>query len=443
MDERVVKNLIIGFGKAGKTLAADMAGHGETVMLVEESNTMYGGTCINVGCIPSKKLIVEGEKGQLTADKKEVFARAMALKEALIGKLRDVNYHKVADLEGVEVVDATASFVDSHRVRLIGKDGETLVKADRIFINTGSSPNQLKIAGADSKRVYDSTGLLSLEERPDRLVIIGGGYISLEFAFMYQAFGSKVTILDAGDVFLPREDRDIAEEMLRVLTSKGIEVRQGARTERIEDHETAVTVVTNGGDIEAEAVLVAIGRHSNTARLQLDKAGVGMDNRGNIVTDEHLKAAPHIWAMGDVAGHGQFTYLSLDDYRIVSSQLFGDGSRTTLNRGAIPTSVFTDPTLSHIGLTETEARRQGLDITVRRLPAMAIPKAKVLGKTDGLLKEIVDNHTGEVLGTTLFCAESHELINLFKVVIDHHIPASYVRNMIFTHPTMAEGLNDL
>src|SRR3712207_735579 len=184
MDERVVKNLIIGFGKAGKTLDADMAGHGETVMLVEESNMMYGGTCINVGCIPSKKLIVEGEKGQLTADKKEVFARAMALKEALIGKLRDVNYHKVADLEGVEVVDATASFVDSHRVRLIGKDGETLVKADRIFINTGSSPNQLKIAGADSKRVYDSTGLLSLEERPDRLVIIGGGYISLEFAFM-------------------------------------------------------------------------------------------------------------------------------------------------------------------------------------------------------------------------------------------------------------------
>src|SRR3712207_1456236 len=146
MNERVVKNLIIGFGKAGKTLAADLAGHGESVMLVEENNTMYGGTCINVGCIPSKKLIVEGERGQLTADKKDIFTRAMALKEALISKLRDVNYHKVADLEGVEVVDATASFVDSHRVRLIGKDGETLVKADRKSTRLNSSHANISYA---------------------------------------------------------------------------------------------------------------------------------------------------------------------------------------------------------------------------------------------------------------------------------------------------------
>lgn len=443
MKNRETRNLIIGFGKAGKTLAADLARHGEAVILVEQSNKMYGGTCINVGCIPSKKLIVEGEHGMLTDDKRQVFERAMKLKNALIEKLRDANYHKVADLEGVEVIDAAASFVDDHTVRVTGTDGEQLIRAERIFINTGSSANRLNVEGEDSPRIYDSTGVLSLTERPDRLVIVGGGYISLEFACMYQAFGSQVTILDRGDVFLAREDRDVADEVMRVLTNKGIEVRLNVRVERFEDHGTTVSVVTNDGELTADAVLVAVGRRPNTAALQPEKAGIAVDQRGFILTDDQLKAAPHIWAMGDVAGSPQFTYISLDDYRIVGSQLFGDGSRTRRNRGAVATSVFTTPTLSHIGLTETEARRQGRNVIVRRLPAMAIPKAKVLGQTDGLLKEMIDGDTGEVLGVTLFCAESHEIINLFKVVIDHHIPASYVKNMIFTHPTMAEGLNDL
>jgi pyruvate/2-oxoglutarate dehydrogenase complex dihydrolipoamide dehydrogenase (E3) component len=443
MEEIKTRNLIIGFGKAGKTLAADLAKHGESVVMAEESSEMYGGTCINIGCIPSKKLIAEGEQRRLLAGKAEAFSDAMASKTKLVEVLRNANYHKVADAPGVEVVNARASFADAHTVMLRGCDREMRVTAERIFINTGATANRLNIEGADGPRIYYSTEMLSLAKRPDRLVIVGGGYISLEFACMYQAFGSKVTILEAGDVFLAREDRDIAAEMLRSLQAHGIDVMTGTRTERFEHHGDSTTVVTSAGTVEADAVLIGIGRHPNTEALQLDRAGIRVDGRGYIITDDHLMAAPSVWAMGDVAGSPQFTYISLDDYRIVASQLFGDGNRTRNNRGAVATSVFTAPPLSHIGMTEQEAAASGRSFVTKRLPANAIPKAKVLGMTDGLLKAVVDTETDEVLGVTLFCAESHELINLFKVVIDHHIPASYVRTMIFTHPTMAEGLNDL
>lgn len=247
METIKTPNLIIGFGKAGKTLAADLARHGERVVLAEESTRMYGGTCINIGCIPSKKLIVEGQQGSRTADKEAVFSQAMQAKETLTTKLREANYHKVADLTGVDVINATAEFVDVHTVKLTGADGEKLVEADRIFINTGASPRRLNIEGADGNRIYDSTAMLSLPQRPTRLVIVGGGYISLEFACMYQAFGSHVTILETSDTFLAREDRDVAEEMLRVLTGKGIDVCLGARTERFVEGPEHTAVVTTVG----------------------------------------------------------------------------------------------------------------------------------------------------------------------------------------------------
>lgn len=443
MEKIETKNLIIGFGKAGKTLAADLAKHGEPVILVERDENMYGGTCINVGCIPSKKLITEGLQHADCTDKDALFAQAMQRKDALIGALRNANYHKVADLEHAKVVHATASFTGSHTVELTQGDRKTEVTAEHIFINTGTASNHLQIEGAGGSRIYYSTEMLSLDKRPRRLVIVGAGYISLEFAFMYQAFGSEVTVLEAGDTFLAREDRDIAEEMLRVMTARGIKVVLGAHTERFAEVVDHTTVVTSKGNFDADAILVGIGRHPETKSLHLDKAGIAVDSRGYIVTDDHLRAAPDIWAMGDVAGSAQFTYISLDDYRIVADQLFGDGSRTRANRGAVPTSVFTTPTLSHIGLTEQQALKLNRHVTVKRMPAAAIPKTKVLGMTDGLLKAVVDADTDEVLGVTLFCAESHEIINLFKIIIDNHIPAAYVKSMIFTHPTVAEGLNDL
>ena len=203
------QNLIIGFGKAGKTLAADLANNGQSVVLVEQNEQMYGGTCINIGCIPSKKLLVEGAK-------QHDFQAAMQAKNSLIPKLRTANFAKLDNMANVQVIHAQAQFQDEHTVILRSAQGEQTIHAERIFINTGATSNPLNVAGADHPRVHYSTEMLSLAKRPERFVIIGGGYISLEFAFMYQQFGSQVTILDNSAVFLPREDRDIAEEMLRV-----------------------------------------------------------------------------------------------------------------------------------------------------------------------------------------------------------------------------------
>jgi pyruvate/2-oxoglutarate dehydrogenase complex dihydrolipoamide dehydrogenase (E3) component len=323
------------------------------------------------------------------------------------------------------------------------EDGACQIEAERIYINTGARPATLALEGADDKRIYDSTGLLQLDSLPARLVIVGGGYISLEFACMYAAFVTEVTILEQGDTFLAREDRDVAEAMLAMLADRGVKVVLQAETKRFVPGEEAVTVVTSQGEYAAEAVLVAIGRRPNVEALHLEAAGVQLTPRGFIQTDEYLRAAPHIWAMGDVAGSPQFTYVSLDDYRIVRDQILGEGKRTTKDRLLLPTSVFTTPALSQVGMTETMAAASGRPYEVKRLQTVAIPKAKVLGETHGLLKAIVDTETGLILGATLFCSEAHELINLLKLAMDHQIPAEALRTQIFTHPTIAEALNDL
>ena len=443
MKTRAIAHLVIGFGKAGKTLAADLAKHGESVILVEQSATMYGGTCINIGCIPSKLLLVEGEKSERLSDKSAAFTAAMQRREQLTSALRAANYNKLASIPGVEVLTGKARFLSPHVVEVTTESGVEQIEAKQIYINTGARSAKLSLEGADDKRIYDSTGLLQLESLPKRLVIVGGGYISLEFACMYAAFGSQVTILEQGSVFLAREDRDVAEAMLAMLSDRGIQVVLQAETQRFVPAEDAVTVVTSQGDYAAEAVLVAIGRRPNVEELNLEAAGITLTPRGFIQVDEYLRAAPHIWAMGDVAGSPQFTYVSLDDYRIVRDQLFGEGKRTTRDRSLLPTSVFTTPALAQIGMTETQAAASGRPYEVKRLQTVAIPKAKVLGETHGLLKAIVDKETGLILGATLFCPEAHELINLLKLAMDHQVPASALHTQIFTHPTIAEALNDL
>lgn len=442
MQQLTIQNLVIGFGKAGKTLAADLAKHGQEVILVEASEQMYGGTCINIGCIPSKKLLVEGKNGA-TENHELQFQQAMTAKNGLIGKLRAANFAKLDNLDNVRVITASARFQDEHTLLLEGRDGQFSVTAERIFINTGSVPASLPVPGADGARIYDSTGILSLSERPQRLLIVGAGYIALEFAFMYSNFGSEITIVDVGDTFLPREDRDIAEEMARILRERGVNIVLNTTVQRFEEQADATKVVTSQGEFTADAVLVAIGRRPNTADLGLENADIALTERGFIQTDELLRVKPHIWAMGDVAGSPQFTYISLDDYRIVREQLLGEGKRSCKERVVFPTAVFTEPPLAQIGMTETQAASSGKEYRVVSLKADAIPKAKVLAQTDGLLKAVIDTQTDQILGVTLFCAEAHELINLFKMAMDHQIPASYLKNQIFTHPTIAEGLNDL
>lgn len=446
-------NIIIGFGKGGKTLAATLAKSGQSVALIERSEKMYGGTCINVACIPSKSLEhsarVSAEKGGSLSDKKERYTKAIADKRNLTSMLNKKNYDKAVSA-GVTVLNATASFLDEHRIICaLSSGGKEELYGERIFINTGSRPFLPPIEGLENNKfVYTSETLMELDELPERLIIIGGGYIGLEFASYYTNFGSKVTIIQDGEAFIPREDKEIAAAVLENLESRGIAVLRSAKTQYIKeeaDH-AAVTVETKDGvqTLTANAVLIATGRRPNLADLNPQAAGIELTSRGAVAVNEQLRTnIPHIFAMGDVTGGLQFTYISLDDSRIVKSALLGDGSRTTKNRGSVPYTVFLDPPLSRVGLSEEEAVSQGYEVKIARLNVAAIPRAHVVKHPAGMLKAIVDAKTGMVLGAHFFCTESPEIINIIKLVMDASLPYTVLRDGIFNHPTMSEALNDL
>ena len=445
--------IVIGFGKAGKTLAGALAGRGRRVALVERDSAMYGGTCINVACIPTKSLNEQALRSEAVGggfdERAERYAAAIATKRALTAKLREKNLGKLVSA-GVDVIDGVASFAGPRIVAVAAPDGTTReLEADDIVINTGSRPFVPPIDGlSESGRVFVSETMMELDRLPRRLVIIGGGYIGLEFASIYANFGSDVTIVQDGEAFIPREDEEVAGVVLESLERRGITVLRSAKTLSVRDGADGTTVsVEVAGErreLPADAVLVATGRRPNLDGLHPEAAGVELDARGAIRTDERLRTtAPHVWAAGDVRGGLQFTYVSLDDSRILLAAMEGDGGRTTENRGAVPYSVFLDPPFSRVGLTERQAREAGHDVRVARLAAAAIPKAAVLGKTEGLLKAVIDARTGEVLGAHLFCAESHELVNLMKLAIDQGVPYTALRDAIYTHPTMTEALNDL
>ena len=445
--------VIIGFGKGGKTMAGALGAAGKKVALIEKSDRMYGGTCINVGCIPTKSLVyragLAAAKGGSFEEKAAAYKAAMEQKEDLTARLRGKNYQKLDSNPNITVIDGTASFQSPHVVE-VEKDGKTFqVEGEQIFINTGSSAFIPPIEGLKGNPyVYTSEGLLNLTELPSRLVIIGGGYIGVEFSSIYASFGSKVTILQDGDIFLPREDEEIAGAVRESLESRGIRVMTGVKVKALEQAEgKALVAVDNGKEVqklEAEAVLVATGRRPNTAGLNLEAAGVEIGPRGGIVTDDSLTTtAPHIYAMGDVRGGLQFTYISLDDFRIVKSKVLGDGSYTLKKRGAVPYSVFLIPPFSRVGLSEKEAVEKGYKVKVARLAAAAIPKAQVLEQPAGLLKAVIDEETGLILGAHLFCQESYEMINMIKLAMDAKVPYQVLRDTIYTHPTMSEAFNDL
>lgn len=430
--------IIIGFGKAGKTLAATLAKTGWRVAIIEQSNTMYGGTCINIGCIPTKTLVHDAE---LQHD----FAAAMQRKASVVSFLRDKNFHNLADLENVDVIEGRAEFIDNHTVRVVQPTGAIELSGEKIFINTGAQATMPNVAGLmTTPGVFDSTGLLNLTQRPERLGILGGGYIGVEFASMFANFGSKVTIYEAAPLFLAREDRDIADAIANILRDKGVEIILNARVQAVSSHDGAVQVQMPEGVQTVDALLVASGRKPATENLQLQNAGVDVNERGAIVVNKYLRtSADNIWAMGDVTGGLQFTYISLDDFRIVRDNLLGEGLRNTGDRQNVPYSVFMTPPLSRVGMTEEQARASGAAIQVVTLPVAAIPRARVMNDTRGVLKAVVNRETKQILGVSLLCVDSHEMINIIKTVMDAGLPYTTLRDQIFTHPSMSESLNDL
>ncbi len=445
-----VENIIIGFGKAGKTLANYLGNKGEKTILVEKSPNMYGGTCINVGCIPSKFLATAADRRSYSqVSNEEYYQNAVINKKALIAKLNKANYDKVAMNSNVEVIDGLASFKDEHTVNIQTANGVEEISADRIYINTGAKPFIPSVEGLEvGNRIHTSETLMNLEDFPRTLTILGSGFIGLEFAATYAKFGTKVTVIDKAEKLLAREDDDVANAVFESYKSLGVEFIFGADTKHVEQDENIVTlsyeVDGETGKISSDVLLVATGRTPNTKELHLENAGVEVSERGFVNVNEHLQTnKPHIFAMGDVNGGPQFTYISLDDYRIVKSYLDGSGSYTRNDRQPIAFSAFLHPTYSRVGLSEKEARQAGYNIKVATLPVTAIPKAKILGNQTGIYKAIVDADTNQILGTVLFGEESHEVINIVVTAMIAKQPYTALANQIFTHPTMAEALNDL
>ncbi|WP_251546330.1 FAD-dependent oxidoreductase [Limosilactobacillus caecicola] len=436
-------NIVVGFGKGGKTLAKFLASQHEEVLVIEQSNQMYGGTCINVGCLPSKNLILNGQKGL-------PFTEATERRAEMTAQLRNKNYHMLADEPTVTVLDGQAAFTGDHTLQVaLTTGGSEEVTGERIFINTGATPILPTIPGLKlGKRVVTSTEAMSQPDRPQRLAILGGGHIGLEFAEMFNSYGSEVTVFDHHDQLLGRTEPEVAKLVAQDLADDGIHVALNSELVKVAESadQVHITYRQKGNERVADfdLLLVATGRQPNTASLGLENTGIKLTSRGAVQVDDHLRTTvPNVWALGDVNGGPQFTYISLDDFRIVKDQLFGDGKRSTSDRLVVPHSTFLTPPLASVGFTEQEAQEQGKEPLVFKLMAQAIPKARVMEDQRGMFKAIVDPQNHEILGATIYADEAHELINLFALAMKGHLKYELLRDMIYTHPTMAEALNDL
>ncbi|WP_304133976.1 FAD-dependent oxidoreductase [Limosilactobacillus coleohominis] len=437
-----VQNIVIGFGKGGKTLAKFLAQRGEEVLVVERSPQMYGGTCINIACLPSKRLITEAARGT-------DFAAAIQGKIQMVNQLRDKNYHMLADEKTVTVLDGIAHFTGNHTIAVKTASGLKEFEGERIFINTGATPNIPTIPGLkDRQNLLTSTTAMELPKLPKKLVIVGAGYIGLEFAAMFASFGAHVTMLDHHATFLAREDDDVATMVAENLQKLGVEIKMDVALKKVQDQDqqTILTYEENNHEqtITADKVLEPAGRHPVTEKLGLENTDIQLASDGAIKVDSHLHTTvPNVWAIGDVKGGPQFTYISLDDFRIIKSELYGDGTRQTTNRGVVPTSVFIEPPLSQVGLTEKQAQVAGKHYELFKMPVAAIPKAKVLKDQRGMLKMLVDRDTKTIIGATIYAPESHEIINMVALAMRAQLPYMMLRDQIYTHPTISEAFNDL
>ncbi|MEB8307568.1 hypothiocyanous acid reductase MerA [Staphylococcus xylosus] len=431
--------IIVGFGKGGKTLAKFASAQDRKVAVIEKSKKMYGGTCINIGCIPSKTLVHEGlEHGS--------FEQAFSRKTDVVNALNSKNYHNLADDDNIEVLDYTAKFKSNHELNLLNDQDEVVgtIGGEQIVINTGAKSMIPPIEGIDSSQyLYDSEGIMNLKSQPNHLVIVGGGYIALEFAAMFANFGTEVTVLERGNDIMTKEDKDIVAEVKKDLADKNVNIVLNADTKKFEDTDKGTIVHTSNGEYAADAVLIATGRKPNTD-LDLQNTDVKIGDHGEIIVNEYLQTdASNVYALGDVKGGMQFTYISLDDFRIVKEQLFGEGKRSTENRGSVPYTVFIDPPLARVGLTGKEAKEQGYNIIESAIPVNSIPRHKINNDGRGLFKAVVNKDNEEILGASLYGLQSEEIINLIKLAIDQKLSYKVLKDNIYTHPTMVESFNDL
>jgi probable pyridine nucleotide-disulfide oxidoreductase len=455
MSERGVEDvdlLVIGGGKAGKSLAMDRAKAGWKVAMVERDK--IGGTCINVACIPTKALVGSARTVLMASHAKlmgvelggEPMVSVDALrqhKSSVVAGMVAAHKKMFAD-SGMDFILGTARFIGPRTVT-VETHNETirLLRGTDVVINIGTTHAIPDLAGITEARVWTSETILRLERLPKRLIVLGGGYVGCEFASMFALFGTQVTLLQGPDQLLPREDSDVAAEVADILASQGIALRMGTRAQaihRVSNNGDVVVVLDDGSEVRGDELLVATGRAPVTAQLGLESAGVDLTERGFISVDSHLRTtADHVWAAGDVAGTPQFTHASWHDFRILKANFDHENAVTTGR--IVPYTVFITPELARVGITEAEARALGHNVAVAKIPVSAIPRAKTLHDTTGTWKAVVDADTDLILGAALLGHNAGEVISTLQMAMLAGLPYQQVRDAVLTHPTMGEGLN--
>ncbi len=462
--------LVLGFGKAGKTIAMKAAAAGQKVVLVEQSAQMYGGTCINIGCVPTKTLLHSADMhraAEASLPDEEAYAQAMGRKRTLREKMNAANLAMVTS-PGVLVMTGRARFTGPKTVEVAAGEETLTVTADKVVINTGATPRVPSIPGLGDDPlshplVMTSTELIDTDALPRRIALLGGGFISLELANMYAEFGSEVTVINRESRLMPGEDPDTAAAVEDVLAETGVrflhgvEIRSAASGE--EDSAPVLQIELqkrDGDDVESltvDALVVSVGRVPATEGLGAEKAGVELAEGGAVTVDEHLRTtAEGVWAAGDVTGGPQFTYVSFDDVRIILPQILtgAEGKRTTENRGPIPSTTFVTPPFARVGLTAAQAHEkaaeEGWEVTVFRkniADIAVMPRPKAVGDPRGFMQVVVDSASETILGATLFCVDAQEIINLVTMAMKHGLPYTALRDAVYTHPSSTEGLNGL
>jgi pyruvate/2-oxoglutarate dehydrogenase complex dihydrolipoamide dehydrogenase (E3) component len=460
-DPETYEAVVIGGGKGGKTLAMYLARQNYKVALIERDPMMIGGGCINVACIPTKTFIASarlvhsirraGEYGikveGVSIDWRGVRNRV----EEVVSEMRALNLKNFTSFPSLDFILGTGRFLGPQRIELAQNDGVVRqLTSNRIFIDTGTRPAIPDIPGLPDIPFLTSDTIQQLDAVPSRLLVLGAGYIGLEFAQMMHRFGSKVTVLERGGQVLSREDTEVAETLANYLRGEGVEIQLNAAIEKIRkfsDGQVGVTFQTpeRKQDWTGSHLLVALGRAPVTKDLDLPAAGVETTPRGFIKVNDRLETnVSGIWAIGDVSGGPQFTHASLDDFRILRDNVFGNGSRSRSDR-YVPSTLFTDPELAHVGLTEKEAVSRGLEIRVLQVPItpLTVPRARTTGQMDGLLKTIIEKSTQRILGCTILAAEAGEMIGTVQAFMIAGMPATKLRDAVLSHPTMVEGFNAL
>jgi pyruvate/2-oxoglutarate dehydrogenase complex dihydrolipoamide dehydrogenase (E3) component len=448
-------DVVLGSGAGGKLLSWHLAGSGRRVAVVERR--YIGGSCPNINCLPSKNEIWSAKvadllrhaaqfgivTGSIAVDMAKVRQRKRAMVEGLIALHLDL-YRK----SGSELVMGDGRFVAPKTLEVRLRDGGTRVlKGERVFLNLGTRATIPPTPGLADARPLTNIEALELDRLPAHLIVLGGGYVGLEFAQAYRRFGSRVTVVQYGPQMIAQEDPDVADAIGRLLSDEGIEVLLSAEVLRVEGRSgesVRFRVRTPQGErlLEGSDILVATGRTPNTAGIGLDTAGVRLDERSYVQVNERLEtSAPEVWAIGECAGSPQFTHVSEDDFRVIRDNLAG-GSRTTRDR-LIPFCLYTDPPLARVGLSEAEAQRRGVAVRVARLPMEAVLRTRTTGETRGFMKALLDARTDRILGFTMFGPEAGEVMAVVQTAMLAGMPYTGLRDAILAHPTMAEGLTGL